>query len=249
MPKLHEILAVEQDAEGTARRLTDEARDTFSKKTDHFLGIVQTLNYFDEDRQRENSTEEKEMVTTVQQKLDFLRPHLVRSLDLAATKEATNQEARADVVVNGETLITDAPAPLLLNLERRLGQLRELYAAIPTLQPGIHWELDPSQGPHVYRSREVERFRTEKVLMHKVLVEPTEHHPAQVEKWNVDRPVATIHQTTWSGMITPAEKAGYLTRLDRLLAAVKKARQRANRQDVNKFEVGGVIFDYLHRHP
>ena len=36
--KLHELLAVEGDLGGASKKLMVEAANTFSKKTDHFMG-------------------------------------------------------------------------------------------------------------------------------------------------------------------------------------------------------------------
>lgn len=78
MGKLHEVLAVQGDLEGTAKHLIEEAIGTFQKKGEHFLEIDKTFTMFDEDRQAENSTEHKPMVETVQKKLAFVGKAVVR---------------------------------------------------------------------------------------------------------------------------------------------------------------------------
>ena len=49
--------------------------------------------------------------------------------------------------------------------------------------------------------------KTEKALQHKVLYEATVEHPAQIEKYTLDKGVAKITTTRLSGMVSPATKA------------------------------------------
>lgn len=245
MTKLHEILAVEGDLEATAKKLTNEAINTFSKKAEHFIEMQRDLLMFDDDRQRENTSERKEMVTTVADKLTYVRNSVSRYFNAFATKEATNQIATADLIVSGETLMTEVPATVLLGLESKLKHLRAMYEAIPTLQPGVKWELDSTKDVYV-QTKPQENFKTEKTLNYKVLHPATPEHPAQIESWHSDDPVGAITTQHWSGMLSPADKSGLLRRLDELIRATKKARQRANTADVVDIEVGDLVFDYIH---
>jgi hypothetical protein len=251
MGQLHELLAVDRDLAGAAKVVVDEATNTFSKKTEHFLGNVKRLELFDESRKQEEAgfAEEKTITTTVQQKLDYVAEHLVRYVDVLAQKEATNQAAKADVVLNdGFVLLADIPATMLLSLENHLERWRLMYHSIPTLQPGIEWVPDPNQGEGVYKSEQLEiRNKTEKVIRHKVLYEATKDHPAQIEKWTEDAPIGKFINLRWSGMISPAEKSKLLGRIDNLIYAVKQARMRANTQEVVKVSIGKKIFDYINK--
>jgi len=244
--KLHELLAVEGDLEGKAKLVLDEAANTFSKKPEHFIEQVRDLIMFDEARQNENTHESSAMVTTVGQKLSYIRRPVVRYYDALASKDATNQQAKADLVVEDVTLLSDVAATTLLALESKLKHLRGVFEAIPTLQPGMKWEPDAAFGDGVYRAAEdIKRNRTEKVIQHKVLYEATKEHPAQIEKWTQDTPVGDIITKSWSGMWTPAQKAEAIGRIDQLIQGAKKARQRANRQDVVETKVGDILFDFI----
>lgn len=247
-PKLHEILAVEGDLDATAKKVVDEAITTFSKKPDHFLASLRELAMFDDARSAENVSETKALVTTVARKLDYVRRHVVKYYDTFAKKEATNQVATADVVIEGTTILADVPATCLLGLESKLKALRAMYEAIPTLQPGVVWEEDRSQGDDVYQGKSPEeRMRTEKVVQHKVLYDATKEHPAQIEKWTADVAVGRITVKHWSGMISPAQKSGLLGRIDTLIRAVKKARQRANSTEIVDKDIGAAVFDFIHQ--
>lgn len=167
-----------------------------------------------------------------------------------AQKEATNQSAQADIVLpNGTVLIKNVPATLLLGFETKLTKLREMYDAIPTLQPGVEWVEDPQASMQgVYKATKDEMgLKTEKDFNFRILVKPTPEHPAQVEKWTADKPVGEYKRVRISGMLTPKQKSDLLGRLDTLIGSIKKARMRANTQEVKDFSIGKVIFDYLHQ--
>jgi len=245
--ELHEVLAVEGDLEHTFKKILDEARNTFEHKREHFLESTRTVTMNDDSRSFENTSETSPMVETVSGKLDYIRKPITRYFDCFASKERTNQDARADLVVDGETLITGAPATLLLGLEKRLASLRDVYLRIPTLDPAIEWVDDAQAGGGVSVNKESEvRFKTEKTIEHKIVVPADEHHPAQVERWTADKPIGRIEVNRRSSMMTPYQKSLHLERIDKLIRAVKRARQKANKAEVVNMNIGNVIFDFIH---
>jgi hypothetical protein len=252
MAKLHEVLAVDKDLEKVASEIINEAVVTFSKKTDHFTGHARTLRMFDENRMDEEAgqAEVKEITTTVPAKLKYVAEHVVRYYNALAQKEATNQLAKADVIMSdGTVLLKDVPATLLLSLENKLTRLREMYNFIPTLQPGVEWKPDTDASLRgVYKAaKDKVSLKSEKDFNFRILVAATDKHPAQIEKWNVDKSVGEYTYKQVSGMMTPKQKSDILGRLDDLTAAIKQARSRANTQEVQVFDVGGAIFSYLHK--
>lgn len=247
MAKLHEVIAVENELQAVSQKMLDECKNTFNKKVTHFLESNRVLTMFDEGRKDENLTEFQAMVSNVDDRLAYTEKHVIKYFDLIARKEATNQNAKANIVIDGVELIADVPATLLLGLESRLKKVREIYEAIPTLQPGIDWKLDNKRGKGIYvTSKPTESMKTEKQVTHKVLYEATKEHPAQIEKWNTDVAIGRNVNTVWSSMLSPADKANLLERTDTLIRAVKKARQRANTEKVVDLNIGKVLFDYIH---
>lgn len=248
---IHELIPAENDRVNAANSLVDEAVTTFTKRNDHFLGHVRKVAMFDADREAENTTDVKEVVDTVPGKLDHVWKALVKAIDITATKDNSNtsSEARADVIVDGEVVLSDIPATALLSLEKKLGQLKGLYQTIPTLDPSLAWEPDSSAAMSgVYRTaHQQEAYKTEKVLEHKVLYEATKEHPAQIEKYTVDRNVAKVTVNRQSGMVSPADKAAWLARISSLQTAVRSARQRANMAAVLDLKVGKAIRDFIHK--
>ena len=247
MGKLHELLAVEKGLERAAGDAVREARDTFTRKQNHFLGATKRYEPFDEAKRLEEASEEHhEMVTTVPDTLTGVLDHVARWFDAVLQKEATNQTAKADVVVRGKTLARDLPATFLLGLETKLRQLRQMVEEVPVLAAGTKWEPDATRGDGVYvAAHPEEKFRTQKVVEHKIIVPATKEHPAQVEKWNADQNIGRYVTEKWSGMASPADKGKLLDRLGELERAVKQARQRANGAEVLEREVGPALARFL----
>ena len=244
-PVLHELLAVEGDLDGAHKKILDETKITFTKKSDHFQGRHRKLEMFVEDG-IDYPEEHKAIDTTVQKKLDHMQKTEVRYFNAILQKEATNQNAVADLIVDGIIIETNLPATFLLGMETRLKHLKTVYESIPTLQPGIEWELDETQGENIYKTKNpVEKLKTETIIEPVVLYEATEHHPAQVKESSKVNTVGKYTLTAWSGMISPAEKSVLLDRIDKLTRAFKKARQRANTTEVVKRSIGTDLFKYI----
>src|SRR5271168_1489013 len=114
MTKLHEILAVEGDLKKTATVVLEEAKNTLAKKPDHFLEHASRVEYLTEENAKLNSEEFKALVTTVSEKLDYIGDMVSKAYDVYLQKEATNQTAFADVVVNGSVFLEHVPVVVLL---------------------------------------------------------------------------------------------------------------------------------------
>jgi hypothetical protein len=241
-------LAVIADLTTTAKKINDEAIGTFGKKSELFIGSVTEVSHFSEEDKILDTTEQKEIVTTVFEKLKYLVRANVRALDAYLQKESTNQKAQGDIVVGETTIATNVPATVLLGLETKLAELRTVYANIPTLAPGPDWKLDPAQRTGVYKSEHPDvRFRTRKTMRAVQLSPATQHHPAQVQAINEDSAIAKISVQTWSGMITSAQKSDLLDRIDGLIRAVKRARQRANAETVDTTrKIGEALINHIH---
>lgn len=246
-PRLHEVLAVEQSLAATARKINGETIKTFGSKNEHFMAMHTAVKHFAAEDAHLNVEDGKEMPTTVFEKLTYNARSNVKAWDAYMQKSATNQTARADIMIDGTIIAEDVPAEALLGMEQKIADLRAVYEAIPTLAPGPDWQPDPSQKPGVYRAARIDTtFRTRKVTKPVVLVPATEHHPAQVDKVVEDVPIASLERSTWSSMLTPAEKSDLLERIDALLRATKEARNRANSAEVVKCSIGKAVFSYIH---
>lgn len=243
--QLHELIAVEADLVNSAKVQHADVLNTFTKRTDHFVGITKDVKYYDEARQQENEHAEKAMVDTVDKRLDYALNIYVRLFDALLQKEEANQRAKADLVVGSIVIAKDVPATMLLGLETRLKLWQEIVIAIPTLEPSIPWVEDKAAGEGIFRSSDDIKKKTEKKLEYITVAQATDKHPAQVKDWTVDVAVANIHQVNQSSKWPPAKKARVLQRLDDLIVAVKKARQRANQVALEDLHIGNALRDYI----
>jgi hypothetical protein len=244
MGKLHELLAVEPDLKGAAEKILAETVNTFSKKEGHFK--AQNRRYSPlEDGGESFPDENQEMVTTVPKKLEWTQKAVAKYLDALAQKEVSNTQASAVLEIDGKPLVEQAlPATLLLALEGRLKQVRDVYNAIPTLDPSEQWAWDDKT--RTYEAEPAKSFRTKKVMKNHVKAPATDKHPAQVEVYTEDVQVGFWTTKKWSGALTPSEKADLLERVDNLIQAVKRARQRANDSEASKINVADALFQYIH---
>lgn len=252
MAKLHEVLAVEADLEGKARRVTEEAAAVFKSKPHLFQGKLRTLSLFTGDdpvsKQAAEDAERQEqvLVTTVPEKLAYVWESLVAHWDAVEQKEATNQTAKDDIVIAGTTILKDVPVTFLLSLESKLKQLRALYEVIPTLEPNIAWQDASELGSNIKKAPETSALKTQKIEDYRTVSPATDKHPAQVVKQDRTVNVGVYKQTVTSGLITPAQKSAWLGRIDDLLRATKQARQRANEAPLVEVNSSEAIVRYIH---
>jgi len=241
---LHEVLAVEAGLKNTMAESIKEARDTFGKRREHFNGHNRKYTPLNEDGLAFDD-ENKEVVTTVADKLDFVQENIVRALDCLYQKELANTKACADIIVDGVKLAENVPATFLLNLESRFKDVRDMYAAIPTLEPGRPWKEDETQD-NTYTADGGTKYKTEKVQDVIVKYPATDKHPAQTEMVSLDKNIGSWKTTYFSGALTPLEKSKLLAKIDTLLRAIKQARMRANEQKVDdKAQLGALLFDFI----
>ena len=203
--KLHELLAVEGDLRGAAEKIIKETVNTFTKKEHHFIGRVKSYQPKDEDGDT-FASENQEMVTTVSKKLEHTQDVVAKYLDAVAQKELTNTSATAILEVDGQKLVeAPLPATLLLALEGKLKQLREVYNAMPTLDPSETWHWD--HATKTYEADPKQTYKSKKVYRNHILSPATDKHPAQVQPFTEEERIGVWNEKKWSGMITPAEKS------------------------------------------
>ena len=245
MAKLHEVLAVVGDLERKVTLTKEEIEQYFKNPQSVFMGSHRKVQMFDEARFQENQEDSTTLTTTVGAVLQSFEKPVSRHIDAMYHRDRTNQDAKGDVYVDEVLLLKDVPSTFLLSMESYLKNMRYICENIPVLKMGMSWTEAEGQKD-VYMSKDNVTYRTEKIPVHKVIVPATEHHPAQVTSWTEDQKVASISKTEYSGAVTLKKKEAYLERLDKLIAGVKQARQRANNTEVPHGNVGMIIMRYLH---
>jgi hypothetical protein len=237
--QLHQHLASEPNIKTKERTLAKETENTFHKKQSHFDGLIRT--YTPKEEEGEQFPEEnKPLVTTVHDKLDYYLKSFCDAVNHAVLKEETNTDATAELIYDGKTIDSGIHATSLLNLENKLKSLRPTLLAIPTLDPSDVWTWNKDQG--YYETKPVTTLKAKKVQSVLVKYQATDKHPAQTELVTEDKTIGSWKTIKLSGAIPPREKSEILGRHDKWELAVKDARQRANNAVITRrTDIGDVI--------
>tara|TARA_R110000803_G_scaffold33627_13_gene73578 strand:+ start:433 stop:1194 length:762 start_codon:yes stop_codon:yes gene_type:complete len=242
---LHEIIAVESSKQKLAETLIQEGINTFTKKTNLFSGHTKEYIPFIE-TDALLVPEETIISETVEGKLEYVFKKLTGYFDLVLQKDATNQKAKSDLMIDGVLIASDLPATFLLGMESKFKSIRALVLSVPTLQPNIRWVGAGDQGEHIVKTEKpIETYRTQKVETPIVVVPATEHHPAQVQVKTEDKNVGINRTQNFSSAITPLRKSQMLERCDKMITALKTARQRANGQEVDMRVASKNLLNYI----
>lgn len=162
-------------------------------------------------------------------------------VDAVGTKDYGNIIAKVDVVVDGAVICERASVPFLLFLEKTIGEFRQFINALPQRDRARRWE---GAGP-VKDSPVEEKLRTVKTQVPIELAPATKEHKAQVQLVSKDGWIGTWQTVHKSGAASQEEKEALLGRCDKLLHAVRAARELANTTEVETVEVAGRLFGYL----
>jgi hypothetical protein len=218
-----------------------------AQKPDQFAGISKTY-----DRATESEEEIPAEVKLVQLRHEMVltdyRKLWTEWWDLESTKDDANTRARADVVVDGTTIVAQAPVTFLLFLEKQLTDIRKAVDVLPELPSDKEWTLDTVTGVHRSEPRKKARTQTRKTAVTLVPAQFKEgFNPLPAQAQLIDDQVITGYYTEaqFSGAIPPAKKRAILERVNKLIDATKDARQRANRLDVEDKPVAAAVFTYL----
>ncbi len=238
--KGHELLAVESNLETQAAKCAAELANTFEKKRHLFEEKKRTF-WSSAENVAATTEEESKINSTVEAELAWIKDKIVPSWDASLQVSEFNTRAKADIVMeDGSILAKDVPATALLELEKRLTELQKLFTHVPTLDPAKGFSTDSVRGKGYWQAREIRKNRTQKVKEIVVLYPHTTEHPAQTQLVDKDVVIGYTIDQEWSSLITPGDKSEYLTRIENLSRAVRKARSRANDTEVNKDVKFGV---------
>lgn len=239
---LHQVVALLPSAKGRADKTATQFHH-IHKKPDLLNGLARQYRAL-KDGDETLPSESKRVEHTVAQSIEGLRGSWGELWDLVLTQERSNYEAKADVEVEGQVLLKDAPVPFLLFLTKQLTDLKTFVEELPVLDPSLEWSPDANSG--LYRSETVEKMRTKKNQKPIVLYEATKEHPAQVQLLQVDENVGVWSETKLSGAIPATLKKQYLERVVKLLEAVVKAREAANALQVEPAKsVGDNLLNFV----
>jgi hypothetical protein len=198
------------------------------------------LNEEDQDR----PTDVNELVQLrAQDVLDDLRRVLRPLWDTEAALDATNQNAQAELLVNGHLVAAGVPATYLLFLQRQLDTVRTFIEKLPTLPTTDDWSYEQSVGYYV--TQPVRTTSTRKKTVPLVLHPGTDRHPPQAIASQEDVPVGTWETVKRSGALPVDAKKQLIERVTQLQDAVKSARERANMTPAVDFTPASKLLQFL----
>ena len=242
MPKLNQINAIVSGRKAEAEKAITEMYKLI-QKDQLFNGRERTYRPIDEVNGQKQPPESQR----VQQRADDLvRQAVVKWTDLwnlIYTQDLGNQQAKADVVVDGKVLLPQVPVTFLLFLDKQVNDLETFISKLPTPDPAEEWSHDANSG--LLRSKSTESLRTSKEPTVIVKYEATKDHPAQTELFTKDVPVGTWTQILYSGCITTDKKNAILARINKLQEGVKLAKEQANLQEVERQKIADALFGYV----
>jgi len=241
MPKLNQIIAVEKGVKSKSFQELTDAHHAVQKAA-LLSGIARTYQPKDEEGEQLPPEATKVQVRT-EEVLREVSKTLTRLFDVTATKDATNCVAKANVVVDQKTLLSDVPVSYLLFLEKQLTDLHTFVKKLPLLDAAEDWNFDESAD--YWRTEQVRTIRTKKVPRNHVKAEATEKHPAQVEVYYEDVAVGYWTTVKFSGALPAKRVNDILDRVLKLQTAVKFAREEANSIEAVDQRVGAAVFGYL----
>jgi hypothetical protein len=243
MPKLNQIIAVEKGVKSKSFAELSDAHHAVQKSA-LLSGIAR--NYQPKDEEGEQLPPESTKVQVrAEAVLRDIGVSLTRLFDVTATKDSTNCVAKADVVVDDETLLTDVPVSYLLFLEKQLTDLHTFIKKLPVLDASENWSFNDSAD--CWSTEPVRTLRTKKVPRNHVKAEATEKHPAQVEVYYEDITIGYWTTVKFSGALPAKRVSALLERVEKVQHAVKFAREEANSSQAVDRKAGEKIFGYLFR--
>lgn len=239
--KLNQIIAVEPTRKNQAAQEVTKIYHTVQKGAP-FTGIARTYTPKDEDGETLPAEG-----TKVQVRAKEIVEQVVEAwekwMNVAAIKDYSNCEARADVVVNGTILAPAVPVSHLLFLEKRITDMRTFISKLPVLDQAENWHWDEASASWV--TDEIQTNKSKKVMRNHVRAEATDKHPAQVDVYTEDIVVGTWSTKKFSGALPLTVVQQMLTNVDELLEAVKFAREQANSMETTDLDVATPLLNFV----
>ena len=240
MAKLNQIIAVEKGAKSQNTAVLSEIYKA-AQKAPLFDGFSKTYQPLDEDGEvfpPESKHVQYRVPEIIRQAVDSLTDLFT----ITARKDFTNTQARADIKIDGKVLLPDVPVPYLLFLEKNILDLRTFANSLPTLDQAEVW----TPGDGLWRTAPIMTHKSKKIQKPVVLYEATDQHPAQVQLAGEDVTVGHWRNVKLSGAIPVTEKQALVARVEKLLRAIKEAREEANAfEEVTVPKVADMLFSYV----
>lgn len=240
--KLNQVIAVEK---GIKSKVVSALTELYHTAQIPVLFVGFRKHYEKKDEAGEDLPPENLRVSqTVDNILKQVENSLSELMTVTARKDYTNCVAKADVKIGETVLIAQTPVSYLLFLEKQFTDFRTFVSKLPILDEAESWVYDAES--QLYKTDPVKTHRTKKIQKGNTLYEATKEHPAQTQLITEDVLEGYWNIIKMSGAWPKAKKIALIDKVDKLLNAIKEAREEANSQeeipvpnDIAK------VFDYL----
>ncbi len=241
MTKLNQVIAVEK---GVKNRVVSEVTELYQAASHPALFEGFNKKYKPNEEGTETfPSEAKKVQKSANDVLKRASSVLSELFDVTASKDFANCDAVADVVVDGNVLLTGVPATYLLFLEKQLTDMHTLVGSLPVLDSAENWTWD--ENANLFKTDATVTSRTKKVQKALVMYPATDKHPAQTQLITEDVNIGSWEQVKFSGALPTNVKTGLLEKVEKLQKAVKFAREEANTVDAPNQTVGAKVFTWL----
>lgn len=239
--KLHQLLALIPTVKNKVNKAKTEVSNLI-QKTDLFKG----LNRSYQPREEEGFIYPSESKMVQLKAMDLIHKFKQANrelIDLCASQDYTNCNAKANIVIDGITILENVPVSHLLFLEKQIEEIKTFIQSLPTLDLDKEWEYSQNRG--YYTSTPKETVKTKKITEFVVAYEATKEHPAQIKEVSKDIIEGLWTAIEFSGALPADTIRGYLERANKLYAAIVVAREEANSIEVQNQQVADRLFDYI----
>lgn len=240
--KLAQILALESKAKDGYKNLLNHV-DRSGSNVGKTSGKLHQYRPFAEDDVELLPPEKTNVEVRYTELLRELKAGMPEYLDIVGAKDYTNVIACADVIVDGVTLVSKAPVPYLLFLEKQLTDLHTMISRMVEPDASENWKWDNDQEILVSEMTSTQRMVKKTVPL--VLYPATDKHPAQTTTVEDTVLKGTWTKIKYSGAIPGTEKRKLIARIDSLLRAVKLAREEANSTKMNYNPIGEALVSFI----
>lgn len=242
MTKLNQIIAVEK---GIKSRSHSEISELYKlvQKPQLFNGSIRSYQKKDENGE-DFPKEHQHVQFKSDDVLNTVRRVVSDLMNVTLQKDEANMHATADVRIDDAVIMSNVPVTTLLFLEKQMTDLKTFVGKLPVLDSAENWTKDEGSG--LYKTEPRQTQKTKKVQRPIVMYDATDKHPAQTQLITDDVTTGYWNTVMHSGAIPSPEKQEMQERLEKLILAIKQAREEANDIEVSdRRSLGQAIFGYL----
>lgn len=258
--KLNVVLAKTEHLANSYRANIKDYIAFFKEKQSSFKGEKKTYEANSGTIDLPSERGNKLVVTTVKEKLDYLKETNADYIDSLFAQEATNASgtAKAELKVDGVFIGTFSSLELLrLKSLLENGELEQMYSNIPVRNDDEEWSKNTEEmysGREIFQGKKFEGVKNSITKESYILSDPnlsgmknTDSYKAMVASKDTIIVLGNFTYQKFSGDWSHRDRAELLRRRTKLLSAVIESLKIAN--DVSVVEssmTANKLFDYLH---